>query len=203
MGDPFGIVTANRAPSQAGLECDCCGNCQPWADIARPLEFVEAQARRRAELIALVKAAAIGMPAPANLQRRQAVLVAAHQVQKTRPRRRQQPFVAIRAVEIRADLVEIHGNHGRRVRAIHNCKHAALAGFGAQLAGRQHHPGRRQDMAEEQKPRTRCQGCSTGVDHLLRFVSEDRQRKCANRQSHPLGRMLPAPVHRAVFVVRH
>src|SRR5207244_271925 len=91
---------ADSLPTEGGLEVEGRRYGQPRARIARSLELEQVQPRRRAELVGLVKSGTIGLPAPAHLQRLEAILVARPEVEKPGPGRRQQPLVTVRSVEI-------------------------------------------------------------------------------------------------------
>src|SRR5579859_3013583 len=78
-----GIMRPDALEPERGLKVDRRGHGEPGADVARPLELVEAQPRRAAELVAFVEPAAIVLPAPAYLQRHQPILAAPANVEES------------------------------------------------------------------------------------------------------------------------
>src|SRR5947209_7343592 len=99
---------------------------------------------------------------------------------------------AVLPAETRAQLAHAAGG---RMSAIDAHQNAALAGLGAQFLRRQHHAGRRQDVAEEEEARALRHGSAGGLDDLAGFVRHDGQWKGADCQAETLGGAFPAPVH--------
>jgi hypothetical protein len=89
-------------------------------------------------------------PAPAHLHRLQPVFAAFAQIEKSRAGRGEQPLMAIGAIEVGGDVVEIERDHRRRMGAIDDGEDAAPPGLGTQRFRRQHQAGRRKDVAEEE-----------------------------------------------------
>src|SRR5262245_52536196 len=62
------VSAPDALPADGGLKVDGLRDRQPRAPVACPLELQEPQPRRRTEFVALVLAAKVMLPAPADLQ---------------------------------------------------------------------------------------------------------------------------------------
>ena len=128
-----GDAPADSVPAETRLEVDGRGHRQPRTRIARTLKLQKVQPRRRAEVVALVQAAAVALPTPAYLQRLQPILVALADVEKTRAGWRQQPLAVIGPVEVAADRLHVQRHEGRSVGAVDHRQYAAPACLGTQF----------------------------------------------------------------------
>ena len=158
---------ADGVPAEAGLEVDGGRHREPGADVARPLELEEADARRRAVVVAGVRTGGlgdladgvlVGVVAPRDVERLEAVLVAGADDQEARTRGSEQPLVEIAGVEVRAHVVDVEGDHRGGVGAIHHGHDAAAAGLGTDLLRGKHQTRGREDVAEEEHASSRRKG---------------------------------------------